>query len=210
MWIMDAIASFFINIGNTCYLIYEETSDWIWPFNYLSNSFLWLYYFFNSIAVNSYYFGTWVNELWNIAVTAIQEWEIWTLLADVIQWALDAWIWVSNALENILNIIGDWWSTVVEGVQGWIDIAIEGVNTIIDGIQGFINELQADWNHFWTEIFPDLVGWGALDSWIITWLKTTFPFYDTLCTIIDEIVIFLSNPLDWLLIKLEDWFWGEG
>lgn len=154
-------------------------------------------------------FGTEIDHI-IVAIKAFINWD--NLLAWFKDWGdkiLEAWNWVTSAITNILAAIGDWWLEVQETVKGWIAIAVEGLAPLLEA-----------WDNFWTVIFPTLVSFTWLGTWWDSRLLDIQGLIDTAFAIRkswwegwqdirDTVIEFFTNPLNWLVTRIEVWFWEE-
>lgn len=145
----------------------------------------------------------------------IKWWFPW--LYDLGEWFYYRWQWFYTA-------VGDWWDSTKTTVLGWIDIAVEGFNTLRVLWDEFWKITWPKWlatlevlgdkvSDFFTKTLPNLLDYLSLEYWwnsklwdvdglIGSKLAEWFPFYD-------DIVEFISDPGEYLLAKLADWFLGK-
>lgn len=135
-----------------------------------------------------------------------------------------AWAWVWNAVSNVWSIVDDWWSGTWVNVRAWVSSTIDIAGDVIDSIYGWVNtvkdaifnligripsidEITQWFSNWWGNILGRIQDLGYLtanaissliDSELLDWL----PFYDTLVELID-------NPLDWLMDRVEYWFFDR-
>ncbi len=221
---MDWIRERLVGVFTFFFSIYAETAGWIWPFYLISAPFYQLYQSFVYITMYWINFTEWVDEVWTIVE------RIWTsegilglinwwfpALADVIQWFSDRWSW-------FVSVVGDWWDSTKTTVLGWIDIATEGFNAVKVWWDEFWTITWPQWvatlevlgdevSNFFTQTLPDLYDHLKLENWfngklfaidglIGSKLVEWFPFYN-------DMAEFFSDPGEFLLAKLADWFLGE-
>lgn len=227
---IDYIVGIILNIATFFLGIYLEVKDWVFPFNLIAPFFLDIWFALVDIAVFVRALGDWIENIYVIIADFLTSGEIWDFFRQWFEWAEWAWNWVSDAFGNVWDIITSWWSTTQLTVIGWIDTAIAGVEALLGVVESGLASLQTSWDDFWTitwpqwmsaftdlasawdnfwvNIFPTLATWSGVSDLIETALKEWFPWYDDLVKIIDEVFAFFANPLDYLVDKLETWFWG--
>jgi len=210
---------------------YLEVKDWIVPFNYLADPLHWIYIAFTWLTELFGDFNDWVDDAASKIGEILSEVDIWSLFSVPIEWAQNAWEWVSNAWNNVWSEVESWWSSMVATVTGWIDAAVEGLSDLRVAWDSFwtvtwpewtgnFSWLQAAWDGFVTSTLPSLVG----ISWIWDWwsdrlldigglidstLRVWFPMYDTFREIWDEIEAFFADPVEYVFNKLDDFFERE-
>lgn len=204
-WV-DNIFSFVWDISDWFLDAYLEVSGWIWPFNHLKYPLYGLYKVFWGLLNPIAHFGAWARDIWLKVEDIISEWDIWSILSVPIRWAEDAWNWVRYAWINVLNLIGDWWGSTSCIVLGWIDVAKQWLSDRIEEVKALASKTSSDLSNFFTVTLPQLVGWGELDSIIISYLRTWFPMYNSFCLLWDSIEEFFADPLEWIYNRLEDFF----
>jgi hypothetical protein len=164
-----------------------------------------------------------VGEILNIS-------QIVALLQTWLTWAEWAWNWVANAVNNVLATVETWWVQKWAVITDLVNMAIWQLNNLIDGVAANLATLRTSWDDFWTVTWPawmfkfDSLATAWDNFWTITFptlitgtgvqvlinstLTTWFPFYNTLALLWDSVAAFITNPLDYLLDRLETWFWG--
>jgi len=230
MGFLTDIVYFFNDAADFFYDLYQETYDWIKPFKYVSNLFLFICYVFEDLAWAFRDFGDLIWD-WKYEIEGILSWSTirsyirnWLPdLEDAIEWWWDWWDWVTDTVD-------EWWYSTKNTVQAWIDVAVEGLDTLKVAWSDFWNitfpqwtskltTLRAEWDNFWTLTLPGLVSQIDLGVWwqsrlldidllMDTKIKDWFPFYDSLSQLWDSVVEFMGGPLDWLEKKFTDWFLG--
>jgi len=206
MSFFNLIIYYFEQLRDLSLDIYEEVKGWVFPFYYLASPFYWFYNAFKWIAERFVDFKAWTLDVWEKVSAILGEWDIWSLLSQPIQWAMNAWDWVVDAFSNVWNIITDWWGTVSSTVLGWIEVAKQWLFDRIEDVKALANRTASDLSNFFTVTLPKLVGWGELDSIIISTLRTWFPMYDSFCYWWDKVEEFIADPLDWIYKRLEEFF----
>ena len=123
--------------------------------------------------------------------------------------AVGAWAWVTNAVQNITDTIGDWWLVAQTTVQGWIAAATEG-----------LADLKVAWSTFWSVTLPTLVDFAWLTTWWTSRLTDIGNLIDSAFTLRSglwegwqeartNVSNFITTPLDWLWERFTDWFLGR-
>ncbi|MBA7592747.1 hypothetical protein ES708_34941 [subsurface metagenome] len=145
----------------------------------------------------------------------IKWWFPW--LYDVGEWFYGRWNW-------FLSAVGAWWDSTKVTVLGWIDIATEGFFTLKVLWDEFwritwpkwmatLEVLGSEVSDFFTQTLPNLLDNLKLEHWwsgklfdvdglIGSKLAEWFPFYN-------DVAEFFSDPGEFLLSKLTDWFLGK-
>jgi hypothetical protein len=172
--------------------------------------------------------GTWANNVayqiqgflnWGDIAASIRN--TWYGLDDVIAWWWDQVNWFIMRANN-------WWLSVKVHVQYWIDLAQDEVLVITDQLQAWFTQLQADVQHLLDQVptldeiinwftfrYADMLDWfrgiGGLvtqeimelvNQMLIMWL----PFYNDFVSLWNDIQLFFADPLEWLYIKMDEWF----
>lgn len=190
--------------------IYSIVNGWIWPFNQVAFLFKWVRDNFQAVASAFASFSTWLESLWAIIQTLISWDNLRSWFFPYLDILITVWNWVGNAVSNIWNVITNWWSATATTVQSWIAAAVQG-------FQGMV----ALWNYFWNSILPNLM---TVAQWYLLWpLKlmeitglidssflTREGFWKGWQEVRDNVVGFITAPLDFLLDKFTDWFLGKG
>ena len=224
MWFLDNIVEWLDDATNRFYDAYLEVSGWISPFNLL---YLPLYYLYRAFYYLTWYFGQFNEWLdWAAgridAILSISS--ITAYFQTWIDYATDAWDWVKNALGNVWLIVESWWSSTKLTVQAWIDTATEGfdaLRVVWDEVwtitwpqwTATLEVLGSEVSDFFTNTLPTLLDYLKLENWwngkllavdglIGSTLAEWFPFYD-------DVAEFFSDPGEFLLSRLTDWFLGR-
>ncbi|KKN28991.1 hypothetical protein LCGC14_0848570 [marine sediment metagenome] len=227
---LDLIVGWLVSVSDFFYEAYLEVNSWVWPFRGLAFPLHLIYRAFFYVA---HYFGVFAEYMVMVATRIVQIFsleQITAYLQNVIDAAFNAWDWISNAFGNVWNIIDDWWTAATLTVQGWIEIATEGFTNLKVLWDEFwvitwprwtatLAALGSQIGDFFTNTLPDLLSYLKLENWwngklfaidgligskIVEW----FPFYDNLVEIWNDIVEFFSDPGEFLLSRLADWFLG--
>lgn len=116
--------------------------------------------------------------------------------------------WIAGAGQWVLTQITGWWSGVWDPlnrwIQSWIDWLAGQVFALWDSIDARISEL-------WDAI-PDLDDWLHDIAWRLPQIEP-FPtligqvqtVYEFVGNVGEEIVAFVSNPIDWILDRINAW-----
>ena len=231
MWWVDQIFSFVWDIADFFLTAYQEVSGWIWPFHYLQYPLYGLYQVCRSLLTPIAHFSDWTREVWTKILQVFSLEQITSFFRPWLDAAVNAWNWVVNSFWNVWNIVEDWWSSAQWTVRSWIAMATQGFNTLIvwwdefwkitwPGWMATLEVLGDDVTHFFTHTLPDLLDYLKLENWwngklfavdglIGSRLVEWFPFYDDLVEIWNDVVEFFSDPGEFLLSRLTDWFLGK-
>lgn len=229
-WV-DRIFSLVWDISDLFYNAYLEVKDWMWPLYYLQYPLYGLYNTFWSLLTPIAHFSDWVYDVNDKLSQVFSIGAIKAFLKDWLDWAEWSWSWVQGAWYYVTGRIDDWWLSTQNTVKGWITAATQGFNELITAWSDFwtitwpewmgqLEALRAGFNEFWTITFPTLVSFTWLPTWWNEKVKGVQDLIDTAFTlreswwsgweeVKEQVFEFFTNPLDWLIGKLEDWFWGE-
>jgi len=230
MWWTDQIFSIIWNISTLFYNLASTTSTWVWPFYYISTPFYAIGDLFWAWLEPIANFGVWADDVWARVQKVLDEEGVLSLILWVFPWLTDVGNWFATRWEWFLAEANEWWAAISLEVKGWIEIARQTLQALINDLTTWLATLQAAWDDFWTETwpewtakldilkagwdafwvttFPTLANWTGVQSLIDSALRTWFPFYDDLIAIWNEVVEFFTNPLEFLLTRLTDWFLG--
>lgn len=230
-WV-DNIFSFVWDISQLFLDAYQEVKGWWWPFNLLQHPLYGLFRVFWNLLTPIAHFGDWVDDVWNKVQNILTTEGVLGLLKGWFPWLEGVGSWFANRWKWFTTTVGDWWDTTKPTVLGWIDTAKQLAKDLVASIQKELSQVHTSWDNFWTLTWPqwtktlDTLSSSFGNFWTITLpglitgkaagdlidstLKDWFPFYDDLAQLWGEVKLFFTNPLDWLVSKLEDWFWGEG
>lgn len=222
-WI-GSIFSFIWDISDWFLSAYQEVSGWIWPFHYLQHPLYGLYRVSRDLLTPIADFWEWAENIATRIQAAFTSEGILGLIKWWFPWLFDIGEWFYGRWNWFISEVGDWWEGTKITVLGWIDTAIEGLVT-----------LRVAWDEFWKVTFPqwtatlEVLGstigdfftntlptlfdisyawewWGyrlkEVQLLINSNLRVWFPFYD-------DMAEFFSDPGEFLLSKLTDWFLGK-
>lgn len=227
-WLRERI----VDIAQLCLDAFFLISDWVWPFDALAEPFLGLYYRFIDFARDWLDFEDWVSDTVTRLGEILSTWDIWSYFQWWFVAAENAWNWVSGAINNVINIVDVWWSTASQVVLSWVEEAKLFAQELVSNVESWLNNLQTDWDNFWTLTWPQWVGrlsvietawdnfwtitfptlatWSGVSALIDSTLTSWFPFYDELAALWGEISDFFSDPLQWVYNKMDEFierFW---
>lgn len=224
MWFLEQITSFVAEVVYWLADARDEVQGWIWPFHYLATPLDFIARQVAFIGFRLVDFNEWLDSA-NLSISNILSFDdISSFFSGVFNAANAAWNWVWNAVSNVLDIIGDWWSGTWADVQSWVNSAIDVGGDVIDTIYGWINtvkdaileligrlpsidEITTWFSDWWGNILSRIQDLGYLPASVIGDLingnlSDWFPFYETLVDLI-------NNPLDWLMGRVEYWFFDR-
>lgn len=205
----DGFVGFFTDMASYMRSIADTIYDWIWPFYLVAIFFYTLEASLKSIASGFAVVGAWVDWLEGRIALIL---DLDTITRAFRQWidaAVGAWAWVTNAVQNITDTIGDWWLVAQTTVQGWIAAATEG-----------LADLKVAWSTFWSVTLPTLVDFAWLTTWWTSRLTDIGNLIDSAFTLRSglwegwqeartNVSNFITTPLDWLWERFTDWFLGR-
>lgn len=179
--------------------------------------------FFPLLSLLGNWFYSLYSWLWDVQWWFIQagHWynDVKDNLADILSWSnirslIRSWLpdledavdWFYHWWEKVISEVEDWWTETRTDVLGWIDIATEGLDT-----------LKSEWHNFWTVTFPTLVSFSWLGEWwdtqllginelLDTWVVNLTPFWEGWQDVKDDVVEFITDPLQWFYDRLEEIF----
>lgn len=212
------------------YSVYHEVIGWVWPFYLTADFFYDLCLVFNELAWDFYAFGQWVDAAadkledilsWSYIKSLIRSWL--PDLEDVATWWHNWTTWVGQRID-------DWWDSTRTTVQGWIDQANQNIRSLIDDATAWlarlqssvddlldllpgISEITAWFSDWWGNVLSHLTGWWAdrvadVQGLIDSAFAAREPFWAGWQDVRDNVITFISSPLDWLLDRFGDWFFG--
>lgn len=211
---------------------FGEAAIWCWdhtlPLDWLGECFYEIHWYTLNLIRWFWDFDEWlfwavleIEEIlnWSSIRSLIRNWL--PDLEDLHDWWYNWTTWVGQQIES-------WWNTTVTTVQGWITAATEGFAELRAAWDDFwqitwpswtanFNTLKAAWDDFWVNIFPTLVSFTWLGTWwdtrvlevqrlIEDTIKVWFPFYESLARLWGDIELFFTDPLEWLYVKMDEWF----
>lgn len=228
---MTSIVGAIYTVSDWFYAIYLEAAGWIWPFNLAAPFFYQLSVIFLTLGWHFYHFSSWVSDVADKVQNIVSWSTIWSYIIDCIPNLIEIRDWFYSWASNVTGAVDIWWSDTKATVQGWIDTALQTAKDLTAAVSKSLTTLQEAWDNFkgkipnldeiviwwkdwWAKILTFLTPWWnerlkEVDTLIVSTLKRWFPFYDDLVKLWDDIKLFFTNPLTWLVKKLEDWFWTE-
>lgn len=224
------IISVLKSIGDWWYNAYIEVKSWAWPFNNLATPLYWVTLFFYQLTTLFTSFNDWVSYTADMIASILNWTSIKALIKSWLTGIESVISWFASWASNVTSVINSWWSSVKNTVKGWINDVEDylwslinnlstsftnlkvQVQTLLDKIPT-INEILAWFGDWWGKILANIISWGALtatqiDAVIGSWLKSYAPFWAGWQDVRDNVIGFLSNPLDWIMDKFTDWFLG--
>lgn len=230
MLFIDTIFSYVWDVSDYFWNAYQETKDWVWPFNLLQYPLYSLYGAFWHLGTPIAQLGAWCDDVASKIAKVLSQADILSLVGKWLTYAEDAWNWVKNAATNVSGIIGTWWGTTSLTVKAWIAAANEYTRSLIASVTASVVTLQASWDSFKGKI-PSIdqviTWWGNFTGNILlvvnTWwsgaLKDVQALIDSAFTTReglwagwqdwrDRVAEFFMNPVEFVWAKFTDWFLG--
>lgn len=196
----------------------------------LKELFLYVSSWFRKLLTPIAHFSDWVYNANQLLANILSIDTIWTTFRQWFEWAEWSWTWILDAWWYVNGWIDDWWGPTSLIIQGWIAIATQGFNDLVVAWDSFwtitwpewtgkIDNLTSDVHSFFTLTLPELVSFTWLTSWwndrlldVQSLITTAFVDRDSWWSgwidVKNEVIEFISSPLDWLEGKLADWFLG--
>lgn len=146
----------------------------------------------------------------NFALNWIEQ--AWDWVLDRIKAFFDPWIYIIrdiwNTLSTLWSKISDWFSGLVSDIQDWVSAFIQETKDLILSVGQYVTELWNRVTDFFTSILPTLASKldvsGAIAAAFVPW-RDLFNFWGSFGR---EVATFFTNPLDWIMDKFEQWFFG--
>ena len=133
------------DVSAFCYSLYLTTLGWVWPFWYVAEPFYGLSTVFSTLAGASSDFIALVNGI-VAQVANVLSWDtIWSYIVSRIPNLEALRDWFYGWWTNVSSVVTSWWSAQGVTVHGWIDAAVQPFTA-----------LRADWDMFWTFLWPQL------------------------------------------------------
>jgi len=228
MTFLNAIINWCNTASDYFYEIYLDVYYWVAPFNATAPFFYEICLVFNGLAWQFSYFNDWVVDAVN-RLNTILNW-------DAIRSYILGWLpnlqsvstWFTNWWNEVTSVIASWWNTTQYTVQGWIDTAKQYLQTQINSLNTWVTSLEADvsellsqmpsineilawFSNWWANILVKVQEWWNdtlpdVNALIDSTLRDWFPFYNDLVALWNDIKLFFTDPLEWLYVKMDDWF----
>ena len=228
MWFINSIVSWLSSARDYFCDAYLEVRTWVYPFYYLSTP---LYYLYNAFYYLAYYFSSF-NDWIDWAATQLANIFSWETIKSLIKGWLpqleSAVDWFLNRLSWFTTQVTNWWNSTKTTVQGWISSAISGIRTLVDQTNTWLANLQEAWDSWasqlpnWNEVWGWFGNWWGntlvnLGNWwtqrlteVTSLLNTAFlerePFWAGWQDVRDQVVEFITAPLQWFYDRLDDFF----
>ena len=227
----DGIVDGVLNIGTWLRTIADYVQGWVYPFYMVSSFFYWVANGFDWLA---YYFSLariHAVEIYNRVLTFLDVPGILSLLAGPIGAAIVAFNWVQDAFNTVHVWIFDWWASTSQSVHWWIDEVRTWAQGMFNAWWDVLSPVYA-----WFEAFQDNVPtlnevilwftgwtanvlsavynagfavWGDIQSYVDGRVVDIVDMMQGWADVRDEVVLFLQDPLEYLLDKFTGWFLGE-
>ncbi len=230
MWFLDKIIEWLGSARDWLYQGGVEVAGWVWPFNLLYSP---LYYVYVAFAWITYYFGQFNEWLFWAAgrIDAILSTvDITGFFLTWINYAIDAWNWVTNAFWNVWNIVESWWSSAKYVVLSWIDEAKLWFQALLNEVNAWLARLQSNWDSIVSKIptWDEVVAWwgnwrgnvlAAITGWWVGALLDVVGLIASAFTereswwagwedFRDKVAEFFTDPLEFIWSLFVDWFLG--
>jgi hypothetical protein len=231
MWFLDQIVSALKVASDWFYRLYRDFSDVPLIGGVLAAGFYWLYTAFYHLATYFSSFNAWVEDATSKLGRILSLENIASYFKTFLDYATNAWAWITNAWNNVIGIVSTWWQTVkpvvlawIEEAKSWVKDQLKDLLTWLGGIQravdAFLDKLPSLseiilwWKDWWGNVTKVITDWWPdgledvkeLDD---TQTKDNEPFWKGWQDVRDSVIEFINDPLEWLANRLEDWFWGE-
>ena len=181
----------------------------MWPLYLLGTPLYYLHYLSWRLLTPIAHFGDWVDDV-AAKVANILTWStIWSYILSYVPNLVAIRDWFYNWWSNVRAVVADWWPTVVPTVQGWVNDAKQLAQALVANVQKELSSLHTSWDNFWTLTYPTLISKNDANALMDTKIKESEPFWKGWQDVKDNVVKFISSPLDWLLERFTDWFLGK-
>ena len=226
----DAIFSIVFDVSMWFQEAYLITKDWIWPFYLISNFFYFVHRGVWNLLTPIAHFCMWVVEVAEKIIDVLNLDMIWEHFKKWFEWAQWAWEWITNAFNNIANIVTDWWNLEDNPIRLFIESATEGLDELLSAWNDFwtitwpewmsaFDNLATAWDYFWTVTWPEFLSLEWLFTWwndriqdILDLINTAFKLREDWWSgwqeIKEQVFDFFSDPLEYLWSRFTDWFLG--
>ena len=230
---MSFIDNIFNLVWGICWYFYNayvEVKDWVWPFSYLQYLFYYLHDAFYDLSYAILDFGDWVDDVWSKVQNILTSEGVLGLLKWWFPWLENVGLWFTDRWKWFTTSVGNWWETIKPTVLGWIELAKQLAKDLVANVQKELSQVHTSWDNFWTLTWPQwmyqfnglAIAWD--NFWTITFptlisskdandlmdtkIKEAEPGWLGWTDFKDKVVLFFTDPLSWLVDRLEDWFWG--
>lgn len=188
-----------------------------------------LYRFVQGLESVAYTLSEWYANVITAISNILDSDAILALIKGWFPWLTDLGDWFAAWVSNVFAAVNSWWSDTSTIVEGWIAAALQTATDLITAVSESLATLQTAWDAFkarippldalllwfsdwWTEILTPLTTWWderllEVDTLINDTIQDYFPFYDDLVALWTSVTDFFTNPLTWLVTRLESWFW---
>jgi len=213
------------------YSIYLEVYGWVYPFYLAAGFFYQLCLIFNNLAWNFYDFAQWVDDVAAKVVNILSWSTIWSYILSNVPNLTAIRDWFYSWWGNVTAVVSSWWTSTQNTVQGWISIAqsylqdqINNLNTWFADLQMHIetlignlpslNEVLNWFTSWWGNVLGQIIAWGALPAQQIqSLIDSAFSLRDSFWAgwqdVRDNIIEFISNPVEFIWNQFTDWFLGK-
>jgi hypothetical protein len=197
------------DIGTWLYDAYYTVKDWVWPFNLLADPIYYVYWGCR-LALNPILsFNLWVDYI-IYQVSRIRSWEdIIGLLETWRTMAENAWAWVLDWRDNVLSAIDTWWNSSDNPIRPYVDSTWQSAKDLVANVQKEVSQVHAAWDDFWTTTYPTLISSSDANTLVDTKITEASPFWAGWQDVKNNVVTFITAPLDWLWERFTDWFLGR-
>jgi hypothetical protein len=207
--LLDFLCQLLWDIASIIAEIYAVTSGWITPFNLISRPFYTLYFIVQNIALKVLDFNIWVTNIASQVLTFISWNNLTSWFSKYLDMIIYAWNWVVKWWDNVWYRINAWWEGIWPTIQGWISSATQGLSGLLADFLNFTKNILptlmtvAQWTLLWPLKLLEIT--GLIDSAFLT----REGFWKGWQEVRDNVIGFITNPLDFLLDKFSDWFLGK-
>ena len=230
MSFFDDIFSLVWDISELFHEAYLEVDSWYSPFNYLATPLYWIYRRTGSLLTPISQVSDWAYDINQSIASLPSMGTIWSTFKDWFNWAEWSWQWVQDSWLIIPGMIDDWWNSTMVEVQGWIDESSQYFTGIVNTLLAKVSQVELSISELLGRlpVLDELVSWwdnwqGNVHTYIDTWwtstmgevqglINTAFIDRESWWTgwidVKNEVIEFITNPLDFLLDRFTDWFLG--
>ena len=230
MYFLDRIFTLVWNISDFFYEAWQEVNSWVYPFRYLAPPLYWIYQGVSDLVTPIAQMSDWAYDINQSIASLPSMGTIWSTFKDWFNWAEWSWQWIQDSWLIIPGMIDDWWSSTSQTVQVWIDESSQYFTSQVNTLLAKVSQVELSISELLGRlpVLDELVSWwdnwqGNVHTYIDTWWTSTMgevqglinsafiereSWWSGWIDVKNEVIDFITNPLDFLLDRFTDWFLG--